>query len=150
MFLRYRTAQRRVARGFQFIDGSGSMFNLSADKLIKARAQLDTKSQLRCPLALAATRSYPGAASPFLGAANYIMVLLCWGFGRATQFLVENGFDLDSSRSAPNWLVEREWRLLTRAWRELLDKEAAKRPDPQTPVSVGLTGVSEYLRSAAS
>lgn len=125
MLLTYGAAVKRAKRGYDFLWQRGSLYNLDLRRLRDAAEQLNVKDTNRCPLALAhVDQRYPGAQSNFHSACLLIATVNCWGFTsrRLDAFVEEHGFDVEKQlRFVPNWLHDRQWKLLDRAWKELLE-----------------------------
>jgi hypothetical protein len=125
MFLTYGTAVKRAKRGYDFLWQRGHLYNLSLRKLRDSREQLSVQDSSRCPLGLAhIDERYPQVQSNFHSAALVIATVNRWPFQgrRLDEFVKDHGFDICSQPSfIPDWLHDRQWKLLDRAWKELLE-----------------------------
>ena len=125
MFFTMRTARRRAEAGYAFLWHQGAQYNLSLRRLRDSRERLSVQDPNRCPLGLAHINEYyPEVRSNFHSAALEIATVNHWSFQgrRLDEFVKDHGFDTaHQPLFIPNWLHDRQWKLLDRAWKELLE-----------------------------
>lgn len=125
MLLTYGAAVKRAKRGYDFLWQRGPLYNLDLRRLRDAAEQLNVQDSNRCPLGLAhIDERYLGGQSNFHSAALEIAAVNRWPFlgRRLDEFVKDHGFDTAHQPFfVPDWLHDRQWKLLTRAWKELLE-----------------------------
>jgi hypothetical protein len=143
--IRTRTLKKRVAHGYAWIRDRGHLYDLDVNRLHSSAHLLDACSGYRCPLAIAYTGSQPRLMSPYTAATlrlHHTVQQTDTMTRRITNvdtFLVDHGFDLTRNTSLflsymPfAWATrDRDWRILSDAWREVIATNA----DTVTPVTV--------------
>jgi hypothetical protein len=141
MIWTYKQALERAQRGYNFLWLQGENFGLDLVRLREFRGHLDVSTYYQCPLALSGISSFHTASMRIQHQAGFSLKKL-------DEFVKSHGFDTERSPDwTPTWLVNREWRLLTKAWRQLLEPEITSR-DTTAPAVDPLWAEFEATRSS--
>lgn len=121
----HKQAMERVQRGYEWLRVSGLRYDLDLHRLRDARSHIVTQDPQSCPLALALI-GYQSYESAVLTIARTNR----WSSNTLDVFVADHGFDLyRKSVIMPERLWKRQWKLLDRAWREVLEPEIPAEPE---------------------